>query len=203
MKECSEKELREKYEKLPRILKSALSDPEISKKISDIGRDFQVRDEESEGLTKICGLVFIGILPLEDLHKEIKERLALSEEISKSLVDNLESKVFSPYKEELAKISKIEEAKIGKPEDLRLKELLQEFKATGGEESKPRETEEISKKISEKEKSKGPEVKEKIEIKEELLKKKGPDEYREQIERVEETERARVVKEEGRIKKIF
>ena len=201
MKEYSEKELREKYEKLPLNLKSALSDPEISKKISDIGRDFQVRDEESEVLTKICGLVFVSVLPLESLQEEIKERLVLSEEISKSLADDLESEVFSPYKEELANVRKPEEAKIEKPEELKLRELIKEIKAKGGEELKPREIEEVSEKISEKEKSKELEGKEKIEIKEELLKKKGPDEYREPIER--ETREARILKEEGRIKKIF
>jgi len=193
MKKYSEEELKEKYRNLPKRLKEALSDPEISKKISRIGKDLQIAEVKLEDLTKICGWVFLGLLPQKKLHKELKNFLALSDEVSKSLAKKIESEVFSEYKEDLENIYKVEEKTPEEIEEKKLKELLEEMKAKGFEEPKPTEKAVLK-----------PEER-KIEIKEELLKKKGPDKYREPIEKTEtEKERqARIVKEGGRIKRIF
>jgi len=202
MRDYSEEELKEKYEKLPPNLRAALSDPDISNQISKVGEKLQIPSEELEELRKICGLVFLGLLPLENLEKEVKERLALNEESNKSLVDDLKLKVFSLYKEDLVRLSQPEKKKTEKPEVSELKELLREFKERGGEEPRPLERGESQEKPLVEENLQEPEIKEKIEIKEELLKKKGPDKYLEPIE-VTEKDKARIIKEGGRIKKVF
>jgi len=166
-------ELKEKYEKLSPKLKEALSSPEVSGKVLEIGDRFKIPEEKIEDLSMLSGMVFIGALPLSDLPEELKTTLEIEEGVSQDLAQSLNSEVFSKYKDELEKIYEAEELKL----EIKKTPEPKEF-----QEEKPAE---------------------KIEIKKDLLKKKGPDKYQESIEGAEEAERARIVKEGGKIKKIF
>jgi hypothetical protein len=159
-----EKILQEQYKMLPQNLKESLKSPELSEKVIEIGGKFKISEEKIGELAMISAAVLIGILPLSDLPKELKETLTINKDVSQDLAKSLESEVFSKYKNDIKEIYKGQETLQVKPST-----------------EKPVE---------------------RIDIKEELLKKKGPDKYRESFEKGG-GEQAKTVKEEGKIKKVF
>jgi len=173
-------ELKENYEKLSPKLKEALASPEISERVLAIVDRFKIPEEKIEGLAMLSTMIFLGVLPLPELAKELKEELGIEENISKEIARSLETEVFSNYKNELEKIY-ISESMTKSQEE----EEIQKVKKETVQQEVPKEK-----------------PTEKIEIKEELLKKKGPDKYLEPIE-VTEKDKARIIKEGGRIKKVF
>lgn len=206
MENYSKEEFRKRYESLPSRLKGALSDPEISEKISEISKEIGIPEEQIEELAKVTGRVFLGSLPLEKLPEKLRE-LTLDKEKAQKLAEKLDSEIFSDYIEEIEEIYKPERPELPtEPEEVGFREeekvLPVPEKARkvlgippGGYESPVEQAK--KKKIEQLEKS------EETKKKEELLTKKEPDEYRETVEGEEKAESPRIVKEEGRIKKIF
>ena len=174
-------ELKEKYEKLSPKLKEVLSSPEISEKVLAIGDRFKIPEEKIEDLAMLSTMIFLGVLPLPELAKELTEELEIEENVSKELSQTLEVEVFSNYKDELEKIY-ISESILKAQKEEEIKEVKEEIAEQEVSKEKPAE---------------------KIEIKEELLKKKGPDKYLEPVETTKEKRQVRIVKESGRIKKIL
>ncbi|HOK35185.1 MAG TPA: hypothetical protein PLL80_00305 [Candidatus Pacearchaeota archaeon] len=163
MVEISEEDLQKKYELLPNDLKKALSDPEVSNKVYQIGEELYIPKEKIEILAQITGEVFLGLVNLESLKEELKNNLEISEDIAEKLYQSLYNEVFLSYKGSLEKLEK-------------------------------KETLTVSKEIQERE----------IEAHEEFLRKKGTDKYREPIDEDEVNEqKPRIVREEGKIKKVF
>lgn len=102
----TEEELEKRYQSLPPELKEALSDKKLSEKVDLIGKEFKISEEAIEELAAISGEVFLGILPLSNLAKELKEKLNISENESQALAEKLNSEIFYKYKDQLSSLQK-------------------------------------------------------------------------------------------------
>jgi len=191
----------DRYERLPQRLQSAIFDESLSAEILEIGRNFNLPENRSSDLLKTTGMVFLGFLPLKDLPNELKEKLAVDGKMAISIAKELESKVFWVYKEMIEKIDDTIEAQLKEKNKNELKKLLEKIEEPGPSKTEYSAEKEGLAKTMEGESSIQVPRKEKIQTRGDLVGKETNDKYREPIE--VNKERARIVKESGRIKKIF
>lgn len=138
MAEYSRDQLWELYEMLPNELKTLIFSEETTNKIEEICKRYGIEDEkQASGVAKYTGRVLLGILPPEDLEKEI-EKLGAKREVAKSVSLEIKNSVFAGVKESLAVIY----GKTGaekKPAPKKKTEVWQELKEEKPQEEKMRE----------------------------------------------------------------
>ena len=101
----TENELKKRFDSLPAKLRDLLSNKQSYQAVVKICQNHHLVDEEKILIIQqLVALIIFGFIHLEDLAREIDEALVLNNhKLSKSLADEIDSKVFGPLKEELEK----------------------------------------------------------------------------------------------------
>jgi len=94
-------QLKKLYEKLPEKLKEAVFSKAIAANISDVSEQNNLEKEKSLKLAKYVGYVFLGILPPDELESVLIKDLAIDNNWSKKISDEIKQIVFSPLKKDL------------------------------------------------------------------------------------------------------
>lgn len=221
-------EFQKRYNTLSFKLKEALFDKENAEKLNKIGRESNLSENSISDLAKIAGKVFLGIIALPKLAKELEEKLNTSEKTSQEMAQDLNSEIFYKYKKQLEELNPAQDLNREIPE---IEKVALSFKPQSPpdqnktvqalEEQNNKTDEEKEKNIGEPAREEKPEnfpkvALEKKEIKKEKPKKikeifqnKKTDTYQEPIEEEgeneneNESEPSQILKEKGKIKGIF
>ncbi|MDD5551570.1 MAG: hypothetical protein PHI88_00150 [Candidatus Pacebacteria bacterium] len=89
---------------LPENIENALKDRKNFEKVCDIARRFQIKGEGDEGIDKLDTIfekVLNGSLSQNKVAGEIKKEFGFSEELSRDIAKEMETQIFSNYKEGL------------------------------------------------------------------------------------------------------
>jgi len=90
------------YEKIPTELQEAIFSSETSDTIFDVCEKNNI--ENNYELSKIVGDSLLGILPPEEVEKNIKEKLSLSPEKANKVAREIDRFIFYPLKNSLAQL---------------------------------------------------------------------------------------------------
>lgn len=106
MTDITSEQIRKRREMLPEILKNALFSADNADKIWQIGKNFNINDADKIAVIgKLTGWVIMGFIKIEDYAKTIQENLNLDFNTASLIAKELESKIFSPIKTELSKLT--------------------------------------------------------------------------------------------------
>ncbi|MBI4034247.1 MAG: hypothetical protein HY378_01725 [Candidatus Brennerbacteria bacterium] len=96
-----EQEIKERYQRLPRVLQDALNSPSRFGAIGEISEKYKLNEEDSMVLTTSVGMVLLGYIKPQNLFKEINEYLEADEKIVVEVIRDINRQVFVPLHKEL------------------------------------------------------------------------------------------------------
>ncbi len=102
------------YENLPQELKDAFFAEETGDNIFEICKRNDATEEQGD-ITDYVSRVLVGILPPEDLQKELEKEVGLKKEVAKKVAQEINRYIFYPVKPALEELYKIEIAPPAKP----------------------------------------------------------------------------------------
>ncbi|UZE93379.1 MAG: hypothetical protein IB617_00925 [Candidatus Nealsonbacteria bacterium] len=114
IKELTQKEYWELFQKLPDELKTQTLSEETAKNIFDICQRNDVNVEEISKVASYVGQVLLGILPPDEFQEAIEKEVKLEKEIAKKVAQEIYRFVFYPVKSSLEELYKIEIAPLAK-----------------------------------------------------------------------------------------
>jgi len=126
------KQLEERWQELPDILKDAMHSAMTLNEIENIEKNFHLSEERGDQLARLVRWVFYGFIHPENLFNEIKEALKIDPRIALDIYHQLDKNVFSLYKKEIEdnyikhKIGAAKEAEIVSTQPLSAQVVLKE-----------------------------------------------------------------------------
>lgn len=97
-------QITEKYNSLPKDVRSAIESAEVSKKVSALAQKYKLHIDMADELSDEVGLVMLGLTHPQDFMGNLKRRLEIPEDMARDLVADINEQIFSPIKESLKKI---------------------------------------------------------------------------------------------------
>jgi hypothetical protein len=101
-------QLWELYNELPEELKSAIFSEKTAMNIWDICTKNGIKEDKIPDIAQMVGQVFLGLVPPEDLKKEIRKELKISQEKAKKVSQEIERFIFFSVKRSLAEMYNID-----------------------------------------------------------------------------------------------
>lgn len=102
MREYSQKEKLELFEKLPQELKEVILSEETAERIWAIGQRYGIKRETLSEISALVGDILMGLLPPEEFPKVLEKELSLDEEEAKDIAREINRFILFPVKESLA-----------------------------------------------------------------------------------------------------
>jgi len=91
----------EHWDDAPQLLREAIYAPRVNDNIEKIAQQFHLNSDRLQQLQRLCLAVFLGVLHLEQLHREIKEGLNVDSKLALEIYHELDKIVFAPYRQEI------------------------------------------------------------------------------------------------------
>ena len=107
LEDFPKEKLQEIYESIPQDLKEALFSQETADTINDICSENNLEEKQISKIIEYVGYVFLGLLSPNDFEETIKDKLFLTEELSRKINRQIIRIIFLPLKTSLELIYKI------------------------------------------------------------------------------------------------
>ncbi len=115
MADQDQKELAEEFQRrfagLPKVVQDAITSADVEKRMRELAEKNKLHLDQWVGLENEVMLALYGFQPAEDLQKNIKSELGISDETSSALASEVSRIVFEPIREELERELEHPEAK--------------------------------------------------------------------------------------------
>lgn len=96
-----EKALKERFQKLPKVLQNAITSADVEKRMRELADTHKLHLDQWQSLENEVMLTLLGVQPIEDLEKNLKNEVVVSSETAKSLAGDISKIVFEPIRAEL------------------------------------------------------------------------------------------------------
>jgi len=134
MKEYTQQEMWDIYEKLPEDLQQAVWSPETAEHVRNACKRSSVEQDKIPQVAKFTGRVLMGLLTPEEFKIRLKEEVELSEEVIQNVFRGINRFVFMPVRETLSALYGIEIEPTKKPREVEgVKGKEQPKKASGAD----------------------------------------------------------------------
>lgn len=101
MAKYTEKDIAERYQKLPEALKDAMYSADIATKMVEIGKKFGLTIEETGFVAEETGYVVLGLMRPSELASALENRLKVDSEKARAIAQEISRQVFYPIREAL------------------------------------------------------------------------------------------------------
>lgn len=108
MQNYTQQELKERYEKLPEVLKNAMFSADIAAKIFEIGKKHSLTIEKIGLMAEEVGYLILGLTRPTELVSALGEALGVKENQTKEIASDLNRQIFFPLREALKAAHQIE-----------------------------------------------------------------------------------------------
>lgn len=108
MQNYTRQELKQRYEKLPEVLKDAMFSADIATKIFAIGKKHGLTIEKTGFMAEETGYLILGLTRPAELVNILTEALEVKEEQAKEIANDLNHQIFYPLREALKNAHQIE-----------------------------------------------------------------------------------------------
>lgn len=96
-----QQDIQERFKQLPKVVQDAITSADVEKRMRTLADTQKLHLDQWESLENEVMLALLGFQPIEDLEKNIKSEVGVSDEIAKSLTADISKLVFEPIREEL------------------------------------------------------------------------------------------------------
>jgi hypothetical protein len=96
-------QIKERFGQLPKVVQSAITSADVQKHLRDLATTSKLHLDQWETLENQVMMTLLGFQPIEDLQKNIKDEVGISDELAKSLTEDVSKFVFEPIRAELEK----------------------------------------------------------------------------------------------------
>jgi hypothetical protein len=93
--------IQERFKRLPKVVQDAITSADVEKRLRALAETQKLHIDQWEKLENEVQMTLLGIRPVENLEKNIKKTVAVTDEIAKSLTDEISKIVFEPIRQEL------------------------------------------------------------------------------------------------------
>lgn len=91
----------ERFKQLPKVIQDAITSADVEKRMRELADTQKLHLDQWESLENEVMLALLGFQPIEDLSKNIKSEVGVSEEVAKILTAEISKIVFEPIRGEL------------------------------------------------------------------------------------------------------
>lgn len=128
MPKYTQKELEERYQKLPEVLKDALFSVEVANKIFETGKKYGLTIEKTGFLGEETGYVILGLTRPREFVQILSDRLEADEDEAREIASDINHQIFFPIREQLKSAHQLEisEEEIQKAEAVIKKPVISE-----------------------------------------------------------------------------
>jgi hypothetical protein len=91
----------ERWDLIPDIIKDAAFSPLTDDSLEGIKSLYHLSDSKYDDLRYLCAIVFLGFLNVENLYKEIKDRLQIDPRLALEIYHELDKKIFESIRKEI------------------------------------------------------------------------------------------------------
>ncbi|HTR18538.1 MAG TPA: hypothetical protein VMH91_00975 [Candidatus Paceibacterota bacterium] len=95
--------LQERFKQLPKVVQDAITSADVEKRMRSLADTQKLHLDQWESLENEVMLALLGFQPVEDLQKNIKSEVDVSDEVAATLASEVSKLVFEPIREELEK----------------------------------------------------------------------------------------------------
>ena len=96
-----EKALKDRLQKLPKVVRDAITSADVEKRMRELADTHKLHIDQWQSLENEVMLTLLGAQQLEDLEKNIKNEVGVSDDVAKSLAADISKIVFEPIREQL------------------------------------------------------------------------------------------------------
>jgi hypothetical protein len=93
--------LQERFKQLPKVVQDAITSADVEKRMRTLADTQKLHLDQWEALENEVMLALLGFQPVEDLEKNIKSEVNVSDEVASTLASEVSKIVFEPIREEL------------------------------------------------------------------------------------------------------
>jgi len=93
--------LQKRFQQLPQVVQNAITSADVEQHLRKMAETQKLHLDQWETLENEVMLTLYGFQPAEDLEKNIKSEVGVSDEVAKSLAEDVSKIVFQPIREEL------------------------------------------------------------------------------------------------------
>src|SRR5580692_2611988 len=93
--------LQERFKELPKVVQDAITSADVEQRMRALADTQKLHLDQWEALENEVMLALLGFQPVEDLQKNIKSEVGVSEEVAKILTAEISKIVFEPIRGEL------------------------------------------------------------------------------------------------------
>jgi hypothetical protein len=106
-----DQELKERFAQLPKVVQDAITSADVEKRMRELADTQKLHLDQWESLENEVMLALLGFQPVEDLEKNIKSQVNVTDDVAKALAADISKIVFEPIRGELERQLSHPEAK--------------------------------------------------------------------------------------------
>ena len=111
-------QLGEQFKTLPKVVQDAITSADVQKHMRELANAHKLHLDQWQTLENEVMLALLGIQPTDDLEKNIKNEVGVSDETAKSLATDISKIVFEPIRAELERQLEHPDAKVAEVSDI-------------------------------------------------------------------------------------
>ncbi len=113
-----EKALKERFGKLPKVVQDAIMSADVEKRMRELADTHKLHIDQWQALENEVMLTLLGAQPIEDLEKNLKSEVNVSDDIASALAGDISKIVFEPIREQLERELQHPDAKAAAVSDM-------------------------------------------------------------------------------------
>jgi hypothetical protein len=91
----------ERFKQLPKVVQDAITSADVEQRMRALADTQKLHLDQWEALENEVMLALLGFQPIEDLQKNIKSEVGVTDEMAKTLTEEVSKIVFEPVRQEL------------------------------------------------------------------------------------------------------
>jgi hypothetical protein len=96
-----DQKLKERFKELPKVVRDAIISADVEKRMRALADTQKLHLDQWESLENEVMLALLGFQPIEDLEKNIKSEVGVTDEVAHLLTQEVSKIVFEPIREEM------------------------------------------------------------------------------------------------------
>lgn len=96
-----DEQLKEQFKSLPKVVQDAITSADVAKHMRELADMHKLHLDQWESLENEVMLTLLGIQPIADIQKNIKNEVGLTDEVASALAADISKIVFEPIRAEL------------------------------------------------------------------------------------------------------
>lgn len=96
-----QEKLAERFKQLPKVVQDAITSADVEQRMRALADTQKLHLDQWEALENEVMLALLGFQPVEELQKNIKSEVGVTDEMAKTLAEEISKLVFEPVRQEL------------------------------------------------------------------------------------------------------